>query len=510
MPSPSAGIANANTADPHQSSLVGTRITLAIAVAIAVLHIATNARYGIHRDEFQFLADARHLDWGFVAYPPFTPLIERLSMAIFGLWLPGLRLFSVLAQATAIVIAGAMARDLGGRAPAQAVTAFAVALSPLPIFEGTEFQYSSFDYLWWVLASWAFLRLLRSENPRWWLVIGASLGLGLETKYSILFYIAGLLGAMLLTPARRWFVSRWFWAGVALTLLIVLPNAIWQLQHNLISYRFLQHIHARDVRIGRADGFFRDQAMICFNLAAVPIALAGLFDAFRSRTYRAVAWLFVLTLTLFALAKGRGYYAAPLYPMLLAFGAVAWQRWLTPLPAITRRSLAGLAFVSIAAIGAYACAMLVPLANSGPLRSFALAHSGDLREELGWDIMLRSIAQVRDSLPPAQQANVGLVLGNYGEAGAVEILGPKYHLPPPISGVNSFWLRSYPVNQPTINIVVGDDDRDAQFIGCHLAAHIPYPPDLNNEESNYHAEIYLCGPLRLPWPEAWKLALSFG
>lgn len=495
---------------PDNSNIVGSRITLAIAVAIILLHIATNARYGLHRDELQFLADGRHLDWGFVAYPPFTAAVERLSMAIFGLWLPGLRLFSVLAQATAIVIAGAMARDLGGRASAQAITAFAVALSPLPLFEGTEFQYSSFDYLWWVLASWAVLRLLRSENPRWWILIGASLGLGLETKYSILFYIAGLLGAMLLTPARRWFLNRWFWAGVAITLLIVLPNAIWQIQHNLISYRFLQNIHARDVRIGRTDGFFHDQIKICFNIAALPLALAGIYDTFRSRTYRAIAWLFILTLALFALAKGRGYYTAPLYPMLLAAGAVAWQRWLALRPAILRHSLATLAFAGIASIGAYACAILVPLAGSGPLRSFALAHSGDLREEIGWGTMLRTIAQVRDSLPPAQQANVGLILGNYGEAGAVEILGPAYHLPPPITGVNSFWLRSYPVNQPTINIVVGDDDRDTQFTDCRLAAHIPYPPGQNNEESNNHAEIYLCGPPRLPWPELWKIALSFG
>lgn len=495
-----------------ETSFAGSRITLAIAVAIAVLHIATNARYGIHRDEFQFLADARHMDWGFVAYPPFTPAIERLSMAIFGLWLPGLRLFSVFAQATAIVIAGAMARDLGGRAPAQALTAFAVALSPLPLFEGTEFQYSSFDYLWWVLASWAFLRLLRSENPRWWLLIGASLGLGLQTKYSILFYIAGLLGAMLLTSARRWFLDRWFWAGVALTLLIVLPNAIWQLQHNFISYRFLQHIHARDVRIGRTGGFFNDQIKICFNIAALPIALVGLYDTFRSRTYRPIAWLFVLTLALFAFAKGRGYYTAPLYPMFLAAGAAAWERWLTPRPAILRRSLTTLAFACIAAIGVYACAILVPLAGSGPLRAFALSHNGDLREETGWDTMLRSIAQVRDSLSASQQVNLGLVLGNYGEAGAVEILGPGYHLPPPIAGTNSFWLRTYPTSQPTTNIVlgVGDDDREAQFTGCHLAAHIPYPPGQNNEESNDHAEIYLCGPPRLPWPDLWKIALGFG
>jgi hypothetical protein len=88
---------------------------LAIAAAIAILHLVTNTRYGFHRDEFQFLSDANHLDWGFVAYPPFTPCVEWVGLHLFGLSLVGLRLFSVLAQSTAIVIAGLMARELGGQ-----------------------------------------------------------------------------------------------------------------------------------------------------------------------------------------------------------------------------------------------------------------------------------------------------------------------------------------------------------------------------------------------------------
>ena len=139
---------------------------LVIAATIFILHLLTNGRYGFHRDEFQFLSDARHLDWGFVAYPPFTPTLERIGLEIFGLSLIGLRLFSVLFQAVAIVVTGLMARELGGRRLAQVTAALSVALSPLPLFEGTEFQYSSFDYLWWVLIAYFTIRLLRTENPR--------------------------------------------------------------------------------------------------------------------------------------------------------------------------------------------------------------------------------------------------------------------------------------------------------------------------------------------------------
>jgi len=177
---------------------------LLVSLTAAALHMATNGRYGFHRDELQFLSDARHLDWGFVAYPPMTPFLERILMSIFGLSLVGLRLFSVIAQTVVIIVSGLMARDLGGRPFAQVTTALAVALSPLPIFEATEFQYTSFAFLWWVLISWFTIRLLKTGNPRWWLPIGLALGLGLLTKYAIVFYIAGILVGMAFTPARKY------------------------------------------------------------------------------------------------------------------------------------------------------------------------------------------------------------------------------------------------------------------------------------------------------------------
>ena len=161
-----------------------------IACIVALVHILTNGRYGFHRDELQFLSDARHLDWGFVAYPPFTPVVERVGLEVFGVSLVGLRLFSVFAQALAIVITGLMARELSGGRLAQVTAALSVALSPLPLFEGTEFQYSSFDYLWWVLVAYLVVRLLKSGNSRWWIPIGVTVGLGMMTKYTMLFLCA--------------------------------------------------------------------------------------------------------------------------------------------------------------------------------------------------------------------------------------------------------------------------------------------------------------------------------
>jgi hypothetical protein len=485
---------------------------VAIAVAAAIVHIATNGRYGFHRDELQFLSDARHLDWGYVSYPPLTPFIERISLGLFGLSMIGLRMFSVIGQAIVIVVSGLMARDLGGSRLAQIATALAVALSPLPIFEATEFQYTSFAFLWWALVAWFTIRLLKTENPRWWLAIGAALGLALLTKYSVVFFIAGILVGMAFSPARRYFASKWFWAGVAIALVFFAPNILWLIRHNFISYTFLQHIHTRDVGEGRADGFLSGQFRVCANLFSAPVWLIGLYAFLRDRRYRMVAFMYLVPLLVFWLDKGRFYYVAEAYPMLIAMGAVTCEGWLTHIPTWTQHTIEAVFFAGLFTFGAYFFAGWVPLASNGPLRDFALKHSGDLREEIGWDELIKTVAGIRDSLPPDQQANLGITTGNYGEYGAIEILGPAYGLPAPIGTTNSEWLRGYPTTAPTTLIVLGitREEADSIFTGCRLAGHNGNSYGIKNEESQDHPDIFVCGPPRKPWSELWKNHQDFG
>ena len=489
-----------------------TLLPVAIAAAVALVHLLTDHNYGFHRDELQVLSDARHLDWGFVPYPPLTPFVERVGMAIFGISLTGLRVFSVVTQSLAIVVTALMARELGGGRLALTTAALALALSPLPLFEGTEFQYSTYDYLWWVLIAYFVIRLLKTENPRWWLAIGATVGVGLQTKYTICFLIAGILAGLLLTKHRRYFLNGWFWGGAALALLIFLPNLVWQIQHDFISLHFLRHIHARDVGEGRAHGFVRDQFLICVNLFAAPLWIAGLLSFLRDRRYRMLAWMYLIPFTLFFVGKGRGYYLAPAYPMLMAMGAAVGERWVTLLARGWRWALEVVFFSGLTAIGLYICALVLPIASSGKLRDFALAKNGDLREEIGWNELVKTVADIRDSLPPEQRASVGVLVGNYGEQGAIEILGQPYHLPLPISMTNSAWLRGYPAPPPSTLIVLGfsREDADQAFTSCQLAGHNSNPYGVKNEESEYHPDIFVCGAPRLGWPEFWKEYQAFG
>ena len=191
-----SSVAEARLATKRVSDLA---VLALLGTGIALLHILANGQYGFHRDELDIIMNARQLDWGYVAYPPVTPAIARFGLALFGESLRGLRLFSAVGQGVVVVLVGLMARDFGGRRPAQILAALAVAISAAALTAGTLIQYMSFDYLFWVLLAFFVVRVLVSEDPRWWLGVGAAVGLGMMTKYTIIFFVAGLAAAVLLT-----------------------------------------------------------------------------------------------------------------------------------------------------------------------------------------------------------------------------------------------------------------------------------------------------------------------
>jgi hypothetical protein len=135
-------------------SPVAWRWLLAIAAARLLLHLLTNGEYGFHRDELAVLDDARRLAWGYVAYPPLTPFLARLGIDALGATPGGYRLFSGIAQAAATLLAGLVARELGGTRGTQALASLALCCVPFSLLAGSMLQYSSLDYLWWVLAAW--------------------------------------------------------------------------------------------------------------------------------------------------------------------------------------------------------------------------------------------------------------------------------------------------------------------------------------------------------------------
>jgi hypothetical protein len=216
---------------------------------------------------------------------------------------------------------------------------------------------------------------------------------------------------------------------------------------------------------------------------------------------------------LFVIAKGRGYYAAALYPMLYAGGSVWGERWLGSLRSSQRRIVRGAVWTALLANIAIVAALTLPIA---PIHSdwwrTASATNSDLREELGWPELVETVARVRNSLPPGDRARLGILAANYGEAGALNLYGGEYGLPQAISGVNSFWQRGYGDPPPEVLIVLGlsREFLDGHFASCEVAAHTWNRFGVENEETTDHPEIFVCRGLRQSWPEFWKKFRYYG
>jgi 4-amino-4-deoxy-L-arabinose transferase-like glycosyltransferase len=501
---------SSNPLTPVWSSDIAILIYIAIGTVVA--HLLTGGRYGFQRDELATLDDARHLAWGYVAYPPITPFFGRLSLTLFGTSLVGFRFFAFLVEAIAVVLTGLMTRTLGGGRGAVSVAAMAA--TPFCLGGGALMQYVSFDYFCWVLTAYCVVRLLQSDDPRWWIAIGASIGFGMMAKYTMGFFAIGIVVGVLLTNARKYLASKWLWMGVALSIFIWLPNVIWQAQNHFISIQFLRTIHERDVRIGRAQNFLPEQFKL--TLLALPLCIAGLYFYLASKAgsrFRMLGWMYIVPLLLFVIARGRWYYLAGAYPMLYAAGAVWGEQWLNSISKLWAASVRALVWTALIADIVLLALIAIPTAPvNSALWKFASKNNGDLVEELGWPELVQEVARIRDSLPEYDRAHLGILAANYGEAGAVNLYGPNYHLPAAISGVNSFWARGYGSPAPETVIVLGHsiDFVQRHFASCELAGHTPNPYGIENEETTDHPDFYVCRGLRQSWPEFWNSYRHFG
>ena len=491
-------------------------VLLVVAAVRVFVHLVTNGQYGFHRDELQTLDDARHLDWGFVVYPPITPLLGRLELTLFGTSLVGFRVFAAVAVSVVMVLAGLIAKELGGDRRIQLLAAIATGISPLSLTQGAVFQYVSFDYLWGTATTYFLLHLAKSESPRWWLAIGTMLGIGMETRYTAGFLALGLVGALLFTPLRKHLLGGWLWAGVGLSVLIFLPNVIWQASHHFISLDFLSHLHARDLRQGRYKDFYAGQPLVCLNIVTAPLALLGLwFYLIRQegRRYRLLGWTFVVTFLLFAIAGARAYYTAPLYPVLIAGGSVMFGIWMADLRPQQARAIWATQWSLLLIAGVLFAFLVMPIAPVGSRiwRITAKLHD-QFREEIGWPELAQSAARVFNSLPVQERTRTGILTGNYGEGGALNLYGPALGLPPAMTLTNSFWYRTFDPREPQIVIVVGFDVEEAQrlFESCAIAARNTNALNVENEESRDHPDILVCRNLKIPWKEYWATHRRFG
>lgn len=491
-------------------------IQVFIAAAKVALHTLVNNRYGFHRDELLTFTNARYLAWGYVVYPPMTAFFGRVSLELFGESLRGFRFFGAVAEALAVLLTGLAARELGAKRDGQVVAALSVAIAGHSFVHGSFLSYSTFDFPCWILVAYCVIRLLKSDDARWCLAIGAAIAVGMMAKYSIAFLVMGVLAGTVLTPARRYLKTRWFWFGVALAVLIMLPNIAWQVRHDFVSLAYLKTIHARDVAKGSTNYFLLNQLWKNANPVTLPVWLAGLWFVFATaegKRYRTIGWMYVIPLLLMFIAKGRDYYMAPAYPMLLAAGVVWCERWvesLTPRSAAIVRSNT---WRTLACTCVCTAALTLPVAPLGSAWwRVANITSGIFDSQIGWPDMVEQVAKVRDSLPAGERARVGVLAGDEGETGAMNLYGPRYGLPTAISGMNSNWYRGYGNPPPETVIVLGEkrDFVNWAFASCESAGHVTNHYGIANSSVTGYDEIFVCRGLRRSWPEFWGKFRYYG
>jgi 4-amino-4-deoxy-L-arabinose transferase-like glycosyltransferase len=485
-------------------------ILLGLALCGILIHIVLNGQYGFHRDELDVIMNARQLDWGYVAYPPITPFLARIELELFGESLRGLRVFPAIAQGIAMILAGLMARDMGGKRNAQMLSAFAVFIAPISLMGGTWIMYFAFDYLWWVVISFFMVRLLATNDPRYWLGIGAGIGFGMMTKFTMAFWVTALVVAVLITPARKYLLSKWLYLGAGLALLIYLPNLIWQIQHEFISLNFLSSIHARDILWGRADDFLIEQLYGTTNPLSLPLWTVGLslclFSASMKR-FRTLGWMFIVTFLIFLINRGRAYYVAPAYVMLLAAGCVGCENWLETRAEKTRRLGFGFLWGAQVLGSLIAIVLMKPIAPiNSPLWEITSGVNEDVVEMVGWPDLTAQVAEIYQSIPEKEKPHTAILAGNYGEAGALDLYGKEYGLPRIISGSNSLWYRGYGEPEPETVIVVGFESSYAArfFNSCEYHGKVTNQYRVKNEETTYHTGLFVCREPRQLWSVLWQ------
>jgi hypothetical protein len=507
----------------------GWREALRLGLALALLKfsiefignlVAQHFGYGIFRDEMYYIVCGRRLAWGYVDQAPMVAVQARLAEALFGFHhLAFFRVFDALAGAVKVLLTGLLAWSLGARRMAQILAMIGVLIAPVYLGIDSFLSMNAFEPVFWMGCLFALILMARGATPRWWIAFGILGGLGLLNKPSMAFFLVSVLLALLLTPQRRLLWGRWTLLAIALIVAIPSPYLLWQIHHHWPTLEWLQNVNHshKNVKLGPV-AFVAEQVMM-LNPLSIFLLLPGLIWLFIAKQARGSRWIGVAYLLLLAIMVhlyAKDYYVAPIYPVLFAAGALAWQTafsasrktaWLLPAWCIV-----------LLIFGAITLPMAIPVlppytwirytralhltsaktetAETGPLPQF-------FADRFGWQAMVAKVARVYDSLSPSDRAKTAIFCNNYGEAGAIDIFGPQYGLPRAISGHQNYFLWGPRGHTGQIVIVI-DSDRSyvrltRQFQSVEVAAHTYNALGMPFENRS----IFLCRGLKLPLNALW-------
>lgn len=496
-----------------------------IALAKLLLHVYFNNRYGYFRDEFDYMSCGDHLQWGYVDQPPLIPFLVHICRAVLGDSLRSIRFIPALASSFLVVQTAVLAREFGGRRFALLLSAACIVVSPQFLSNGSLLGTNCLEPNLWMGCAYFLILAIKRDNPRYLLWFGVIAGFGLEEKYSIAFFGFGVVIGLLLSSQRKLFLSKWLWLGGLAALLVFLPNVLWNIHYHWPFLQLMHNIHAegRDVVWGPGQFFF--QQLLVMNPITAPIWLGGVFALLfwaKLRPYRVLGWSYVVSYTTFFVLHGKNYYLTPIYPMLLAAGAVVLEFWLDrPETAKPRLQwLKATVVITLLASGIHLAPIVIPVFSPEHFLAYTKTLPFKLpvneyshmraalpqwyADQFGWKEIADKTAIAWNRIAPEERHDCAIFAQDYGQAGAIDFFGPHYGLPPALSGDRTYWLwgpRGYSGN---CMIVLGDRKerleelfRQVDYVGT--SADNPWA--LETQVSVYICRGAKFGTLSQVWPE---------
>lgn len=491
---------------------------LYLVIQVAGSLLGQHFGYGLFRDELYYIICGRHLAWGYVDLAPLAALQARVAESLFGLHNQAMfRIFSALAGSARVFLTGTLAWSLGARRMAQGIAMIGVLLAPVYLTLDGVLAMNSFESLFWMICLLSVIQMVRGGTLHWWIAFGISGGLGVLNKPSIAFFLFGVLGGLLLTPERRILKSRWTIAAVVLIVGISMPFLVWQADRHWPMWDLLFKINHYNINGNLGPLAFLQAQIEMLNVVSLFLIIPGilwLLTAKFARNFRWIGLMYLGMLLVMVRAHAKNYYVAPVYPILFAAGAVAYQEWFSTSP--KTRWLAPAVACLIGIWGAITLPLSIPVMPPHKTLAYAkgmhLLRKSDptdqsplpaiLADRLGWHHFVADVARVYASLPPAERAVTGIYCDNYGEASAINLYGPEYGLPIAVSGHQNYFFWGANGYTGKVLIMIGGTRKELQKQFASVEKFQRSYNPLANHFSN--RPIYLCRGERRSMSEDWS------
>ena len=400
-----------------------------IIIKFILQYVLVTPVYDLQRDEYLHLDQGNHLAWGYISLPPVTSWLS-FAINLLGGSVTLVRFVPALFGALTILLVWKIVEGLKGNLFALILGSLSVLVSAI-LRVNILYQPNSLDVFFWCLFYFTFLKYINTSNSKWLYAMALAIAFGILSKYNILFLSIGFLPAILLSEHRKVFGNKHFYISIGITLIIILPNIIWQWRNNFPTINQLHELQSTQLVNVRRIDFVKDQFLYFISSFFVIIAaFVSLLFYSPFKKYRIFLWSYIFTLSLFIYLKGKSYYAIGLYPVLIAFGAVYLEALLAKGWRIYLRQLTILLVLVLSApiflVGFPTKTPAQIYANNKIYKDLGLlrwedgkdhAIPQDFADMLGWHELADKVEKAYDSIP--DKVHTLILCDNYGQAGAI-------------------------------------------------------------------------------------------